>query len=118
VWTGSDAIDNGLIDEIGDMNAAITAAAELAELEEGEYGKKYFEKELSPGERLILDLLGGAKWLGFNPDGLAKTNSSIKHAKTNSSIKQVANILEDAITPLFRMNDPKGVYAHCFCVFE
>jgi protease-4 len=107
--TGSDAIDNGLIDEIGDMNAAITAAAELAELEEGEYGKKFFEKELSPGERLILDLLGGAKWLGFNPDGLAKTNSSIK---------QVANILEDAITPLFRMNDPKGVYAHCFCVFE
>jgi hypothetical protein len=91
------------------MNAAITAAAELAELEEGEYGKKYFEKELSPGERLILDLLGGAKWLGFSPDGLARKNSSIK---------QLADILEDAITPLLRMNDPKGVYSHCFCVFE
>lgn len=109
VWTGGDAIENGLIDEIGDLNAAIAAAAELAELEEGEYGKKYFEKELSSGERLILDLLGGAKWLGFDPGGLAKTHSSLR---------QVADILEETISPLLRMNDPKGVYAHCFCVFE
>lgn len=109
VWTGSDAINNGLIDEIGEINAAIAAAAGLAELEEGQYGEKYFEKELSPGEQLLLDLLGGAKWLGFSPDGLARSNSSIK---------QVANMLENAISPFFRMNDPKGVYAHCFCVFE
>ncbi len=91
------------------MNAAITAAAELAELDEGEYGKKYFEKELSPGEQLLLDLLGGAKWLGFNPGDLASRTSSIR---------QVANVIEDAISPLIRMNDPKGIYAHCFCVFE
>lgn len=109
VWTGSDAIENGLVDEIGDMDAAIAAAAQLAELEEGEYGKKYFEKELSPGEQLILDILGGAKWLGFNPNGFAVKQSAMK---------QVANILQDTISPLLRMNDPKGVYSHCFCVFE
>ncbi len=109
VWTGVDAINNGLIDEIGEIDAAIVAAAELAELEEGDYGKKYFEKELSPGEQLLLDILGGAKWLGLSPD---------RFAATNSSIRQVANIVEDAISPLLRMNDPKGVYSHCFCVFE
>ncbi len=109
VWTGSDAIDNGLIDEIGDINAAVAAAAELAALEEGEYGQQYFEKELSPGEQFILDLLGGAKWLGFNPG---------RPALSNSSLKQVAIMLENAISPLFRMNDPKGLYSHCFCVFE
>jgi protease-4 len=109
VWTGNDAFENGLIDEIGDIEAAIAAAAELADLEEGQFGRKYFEKELSPGERLILDLLGGVKWLGINPD---------RFAAQGSSIKRVANILEDAISPLLRLNDPKGVYAHCFCVFE
>jgi protease-4 len=109
VWTGADAFENGLIDEIGGVDAAVASAAELAELEEGQYGTKQFEKELSPGERLILDLLGGAKWLGFNPEGLAAKQSSIE---------RVADILEDAISPLLRLNDPKGVYSHCFCVFD
>ena len=109
VWTGNEAFEHGLIDEIGDMDAAIASAAELAELEQGQYGMKYFEKELSPGEQLALDLMGGAKWLGFNPEILAAQRSSVE---------RVASLLQDAISPLLRLNDPKGVYAHCFCVFE
>jgi len=109
VWTGSEAFDHGLIDEIGDLDAAVASAAELAELEEDAYGIKYFEKELSPGERLALDLMGGVKWLGFGPDLFA--------AKP-SSVERVASLVSDTISPLLRFNDPKGVYAHCFCVFE
>ena len=109
VWTGNDAFENGLIDEIGDMDAAIVSAAELAKLEVGEYGTKHFDKELSPGERLVLDMLSGAKSLGFKPESLIAKRTSIG---------RVANILEDAISPLMRLNDPKGIYSHCFCVFE
>lgn len=109
VWTGSEAFEHGLIDEIGDMDAAIASAAELAELETDAYGMKYFEKELSPGERLALDLMGGVKWLGFSPESFSAKQSSVE---------RMANVLEDAISPLLRLNDPKGVYAHCFCVFE
>ena len=109
VWTGDDAFENGLIDEIGEMDAAIASAAELADLESGQYGTKHFEKELSPGEHLLLDLMGGAKWLGFSPQSFSAKQSSIK---------RVANMFEDAIFPLLHMNDPKGVYSHCFCVFE
>jgi len=109
VWTGSEAFEHGLIDEIGDLDAAVASAAELAELEEDAYGIKYFEKELSPGERLALDLMGGVKWLGFGPDLFA--------AKP-SSVERVASLVSDTISPLLRFNDPKGVYAHCFCVFE
>jgi len=109
VWTGDDAFENGLIDEIGEMDAAIASAAELADLESGQYGTKRFEKELSPGEHLLLDLMGGAKWLGFSPQSFSANQSSIK---------RVANMFEDAIFPLLHMNDPKGVYSHCFCVFE
>ena len=109
VWTGNDAFANGLIDEIGDMNAAIASAAELADLESDQYGMKHFEKELSPGERLVLEFLGGAKLLGLNPESFVAKRSSIE---------QVAIILEDAISPLLRLDDPKGVYSHCFCAFE
>ena len=109
IWTGNEAFEHGLIDEIGDMDAAIASAAELAELEQGQYGMKYFEKELSPGEQLALDLMGGAKWLGFNPESLATQRSSVE---------RIASLLQDAVSPLLRLNDPKGVYAHCFCVFE
>jgi len=109
VWTGNEAFEHGLIDEIGEIDAAIASAAELAKLESGSYGTKNFEKELSPGEQLALDLMGGAKWLGFNPASLASKRTSVE---------RVANILDATISPLLRMNDPKGVYARCFCVFE
>jgi protease-4 len=109
VWTGKEAFEHGLVDEIGDVDAAIASAAELADLEPDGYGMKYFEKELSPGERLALDLMSGVKWLGFDLKVLAARRSSVE---------RVASLLEDAISPMWRLNDPKGVYAHCFCAFE
>jgi len=109
VWTGREAVEHGLIDEIGELDAAIETAAELAGLEPDGYGTKYFEKELSPGERLALNLMGSVKWLGFNLEGFAAKRSSIE---------RMANVLEDAISPIIRLNDPKGLYAHCFCAFE
>ena len=109
VWTGNEAFEHGLIDEIGELDAAIVAAAEFAELEEDAYGLKYFEKELSPGEQLALNLMGGVKWLGFNPE-LFSANTS--------SVERFAKLVNEVITPLLRFDDPKGVYAHCFCVFE
>ena len=91
------------------MDAAIASAAELAELEAGGYGMKYFDKELSPGEQLALEFMGGVKWLGLSPAILGSKQSSVE---------RIANLLEDTISPLLRLNDPKGVYAHCFCVFQ
>lgn len=109
VWTGDEAVDRGLIDEIGDLEDAVLAAAALANLEEGGYGLTYFEQELSPGEQLVLNMLGGVKWLGFGPE--------IFFARSQS-VERVARLVNDVIEPLLRFNDPKGVYAHCFCVIE
>ena len=44
VWTGNDAFENGLVDQLGDINDAVVAAAELAGLVEGEYGQKLIEQ--------------------------------------------------------------------------
>ncbi|RLA34338.1 MAG: signal peptide peptidase SppA [Gammaproteobacteria bacterium] len=107
VWTGNEALENGLIDEIGNIDEAIAAAAELADLEE--YGEKYFEKELSPGEQMVVDLFGSAKQAGFNI-GMFTTRKP--------AVERLARIVDKTLAPLFQFNDPKGVYAHCFCVIE
>ncbi len=109
VWTGTDALQFGLIDDIGDLDDAIAAAAELADLVAGSYGQITIEKELTPGERLAVDFLGTVKWLGIDP------NTFIR--KPAASMQRLADIVT-ALSPLMRFNDPKGVYSHCFCEFE
>jgi protease-4 len=109
VWTGADALANGLVDEFGELEAAVASAAELAELDAGDYGTKYFDKKLDPSEELLLNLLGGAKAWGI-PIAGAMSN--------RRSLEMLADIVEGALSPLTRFNDPRGLYSHCFCVFE
>lgn len=58
VWSGVDAKENGLIDELGDLDDAIAAAAEMVALES--YGIRKYPKYKSDFERFMEDL-GGAK---------------------------------------------------------
>jgi protease-4 len=109
IWTATDAYERGLIDGLGDIDTAISAAAELAKLPADDYGQKYFEQELDPAEKLMLDLLAGAKEHGLTLDSFYKSRPSVE---------RVADILEDALSPLTRFNDPRGMYSHCFCAFE
>jgi protease-4 len=109
IWTASDAFERGLIDELGDLDAAVEAAAALADLSSEEYGRKYIEQELDQAEQLILNLMGGAKELGFTFGPFFKSRPSVE---------RVADILDEALSPLDRFNDPRGMYSHCFCVFE
>ncbi|MEM6894577.1 MAG: signal peptide peptidase SppA [Bacteroidota bacterium] len=62
VWSGTDAVQNGLVDELGSLEDAIYAAAELAELEE--FGIRKYPKYKSDFERFMEDF-GGARseWL-------------------------------------------------------
>jgi protease-4 len=107
VWTGNEALDNGLIDEIGNIDEAIAAAAELADLDE--YGEKYFEKELSPGEQMVVDLFGSAKQIGINVGSFRSRQPAVE---------RLAMLVDKTVAPLLQFNDPKGVYAHCFCTIE
>ena len=68
VWTGSQALKLGLVDELGDIDAAIKDAAELAKVDNysiGEYpAKKDFFMDLlsgsteSVGERIMMGIVG------------------------------------------------------------
>jgi len=110
VWTGADALGFGLIDEIGNLDEAVAAAAELASLDAGSFGRKTIEKELTPGEQFVLDFLSTAMWLGIDPRSLV--------SRPAKSVRDLIEVVENVLTPVTRFNDPKGVYAHCFCAFE
>ena len=109
VWTGADALENGLIDEIGTFEDAISSAAELAGLEEGEYGQKLIETELSSSEQLVLDFLALAQGFGIDPASFVSKPTMIQ---------SFANQLQKLLFQVTQFNDPKGVYLHCFCEFD
>ena len=109
VWTGADALENGLIDEIGTFEDAISSAAELAGLEAGEYGQKLIETELSSSEQLVLDFLALAQGLGIDPASFVSKPTIIQ---------SFTNQLQKLLFQVTQFNDPKGVYLHCFCEFD
>ena len=109
VWTGADALERGLVDELGGMEDAIAFAAELVDLAEDDYGQKWIRTQLSPTEQMIVDLLGTAKSFGLQLDFLQSRPTALQ---------KIAEKLEQALAPLAGFDDPKGVYAHCLCTFE
>ncbi|MGI9237450.1 MAG: signal peptide peptidase SppA [Woeseiaceae bacterium] len=106
VWTGADALENGLVDELGGLDDAVNAAAELAGLAEGEFGRKTIEPKLSPTEQMIVDLLTVAKHVGIDPAGFVSAPAPIA---------TFANQLQKLLAGITKFNDPRGVYSHCFC---
>ena len=106
VWTGMDALNHGLIDELGGLEDAIESAASLANLESETYGIKNIEHELSPSEQLVVDLLGMT----------ARAGMDWSHwAGRPSALEEVAETVTDKAGALLRFNDPQGVYSHCLC---
>ena len=106
VWTGLDALNNGLVDELGGLDAAIASAAGLADLAEGDYGIKNIRQKLSATERLLADLLGAAARSGLD-FGYWTSQPSV--------LREIAKQANEKTELLLRFSDPKGLYSHCLC---
>ena len=64
VWSGAQAKERGLVDELGGLEAALAHTATLAKLEAGKYGVSYIEKPLTPFERFVVNMGGTARMQG------------------------------------------------------
>ncbi|MDH4125072.1 MAG: signal peptide peptidase SppA [Gammaproteobacteria bacterium] len=106
VWTGVEAVENGLVDELGGLDDAIDAAAGLAGLEDGQFGTVVIEPQLSPSEQMIVDLLGVAASVGLDMS---------RWVRAPDFIHRVAQRIDETAGGLLRFNDPNGVYRHCLC---
>ena len=60
VWSGAQARERGLVDELGGLRAAIAAAAAKVELEDGKYAVRYIERARTPFEQALADWSGNA----------------------------------------------------------
>jgi protease-4 len=103
VWSGEDALELGLVDQLGDLQDAIESAAKRAELEEG-YRVFYVEEERSLRDRLL-------EWLLATTAGWVPTPS----AEPAPPVIRTLRSVEDELERLALWNDPNGLYAHCLC---
>ena len=109
VWTGTEALQNGLVDQLGGLDDAVAVAAELVGLEEGAYGRKTIGPELSPTEQMIVDFLAVAKTAGIDPASFVGEPAPVE---------VFANQLQKLLAAVTKFNDPRGVYSHCFCEID
>lgn len=104
VWAGVDAQRIGLVDHLGGLKDATDAAAKLAELGP-DYGVDYIESEHSLREQLLMQLRSQALALG-RAAGIVPVRSELERA--------LDPVLDQARS-IARLNDPRGLYAYCWC---
>ena len=91
-WLGKDALDVGLVDELGGLEAAIQHAAELADLVEGDYQVSDYPKGNNMDQMLEALIAGQELDVSIDP--------------ASSLLRQVQKDLER----LKAFNDPRGIY--------
>jgi len=100
VWSGMKAKEIGLVDELGDLDYAVKAAAEIAGLDH--YDTLLIEKELSAKDIFLRNMLGGA----------AEVLSPLPITTAGPVEKMLATIKTE-LMQLNQLNDPQGIYSIC-----
>jgi len=104
VWSGVQAKERGLVDQLGGLREAAAAAAKAANLGDN-YQLHYVEKELSPWERFAT---------AFSDDALARIGEAMLPASVRTLLAQPE--IEGQMKLLRALDGNKvGVFAYCFC---
>lgn len=102
VWTGTKALEFGLVDKLGTLDDAIASAANMAGLKQ--YDVQVVEQSLTPQEIFMRDLFATVKaqgWLGTS-------------TQTPSATRALLKELDRELSVLTKFNDPNGIYSYCF----
>lgn len=106
VWTGNQALENGLIDQLGDLDDAISVAAELADLDD--YQIDFRRKQMDPFEAFISQLNANIKPILARLGGQSHQSPS-----STDFIRAYAEKFAEPLLQLQQLNDPKGIYLYC-----
>ena len=91
VWIATSAKEIGLVDEIGGIDAAITYAANMADLED--YQVEYYGQELSPEELILRELLENFDVSVGEPKVLSALNGLTDFYETLTDIQEPKALL-------------------------
>jgi protease-4 len=105
VWTGREALGNGLVDELGDLDDAINSAASIAGL--SDFETLVIEKQLSPFEQMVQELLE-------NSGVQALVGNLSRTGELQSRAELLLQTLQQAFVMPLRASDPNSLYVHCF----
>ena len=98
VWSGEDAYELGLIDNLGGLDGAIAAAAELAELGD-DYEVSYIEKKVKFKEKILKELMARAMGV-FGPE-----------IQNETPLEEVIRQVQRSAAAFAELNDPNHAYA-------
>jgi protease-4 len=104
VWAGVDAQRIGMVDHLGGLKDATDAVAKLAELG-NDYRVDYIEPELTIRQQLLMQLRSESVYWG-QLTGLIAPRSGLERA--------LDPFLEE-VRAIAQINDPRGLYAYCWC---
>lgn len=104
VWTGTKALEFGLVDKLGTLEDAIAAAASKASLEN--FDVWVVEQELTPQQQFVKQLFGEAKALGLVPE--------VTQGQQGKAVQRLVTELDLQLSQFSQFNDPNGIYSFCF----
>ncbi len=101
VWIGTQALELGLVDKLGNLQDAIESAAALAELED--YDTKYIARTLSEKELF---------WQGFLNSSVS-IFSGLEVEANKSAFQEILAKVDADLKQFTQLNDPLSTYAMC-----
>lgn len=105
VWTGADAAQRGLVDQLGNLQDAINQAATIAQLTR--YDIKVISPTISTQQQLINEIFASAATL------------LPQSVRISPVLYQTLTSLQSQSAILTRFNDPQGRYAYCpMCIVK
>jgi len=107
VFSGVQALDNGLVDALGDLDDAVASAAGLAGLEPGSFRVRHVTPELTFMQRVALGMLGAGE------PGVALLRAMTGARGPTNLLQDLLLRLEREVLIIQAFGDPRGVAAYC-----
>jgi len=113
VWSGAQAMQRNLVDEMGGLDAALNEAARRAQLEKGNWQVRYIEKDGSTLERFMshLAVSRSGTWLLADAHW-ARALLARRMSPLNPALDEL-HFVENAVNS--RQGMPVKALAYCFC---
>ncbi|MGB4248510.1 MAG: signal peptide peptidase SppA [Pseudohongiellaceae bacterium] len=112
VWSGTQALEFGLVDNLGDLDDAVESAARLAGLTD--YGVRTIDRPLTPSEQLLQEIVRNMGLAALLSTYLSGSESVWERALPAMPLSSILPGVD--LTAFTRFNDPLNLYSLCeFC---
>ncbi|PWW39212.1 signal peptide peptidase A [Idiomarina loihiensis] len=102
IWTGQQAMERGLVDQLGNFDDSVATAAELAAIDD--YDVKIIQQELSAKEQFFADMFNSTS--EYLPAPNVAGDAQHWLMGTLNKVKSETAVLQN-------FDDPKNIYSYC-----